>query len=382
MEDEVRYPMHVKFLQCVSCGKTYPKRPPVFRCACGQSLRVAYDYDEIRKKVDWPLLRSREFNHWRYREFFPSEKDENIITLNEGGTPMLRSARLGEMLGLKNLFFKVEGLNPTGSFKDRGTTVEMSMALEFGAKKLACASTGNMGASVSAYAARAGIRAKIFVPRDTTAAKLRQMKFYGAGIKKINGDYTKALRMSVLQSKKNKYYLMGDYPYRGEGEKSVGFEIVDHLYGVDFIISPIGNGTLIGGIWKGLCEMREVGLLRKLPRLAGVQARGCNTVAKAFEKGYDDIIAVIPKTRASAIACGAPLDGLEALQALRASDGLSSVVSDKEMNDAKRLLAEKEGLYVELSSAATLAGLMKLKENFKKDDKIVLVLTGHGLKDS
>lgn len=374
--------MHVKYLQCIKCGKKYSKREIKFRCDCGQSLEVIYDYNEIRNKVTWNLLRSRDFNHWRYREFFPVQKNENIITLKEGGTPLIRSSHIAKILGFNNLFFKFEGMNPTGSFKDRGTTVEISKALEFNAKHVACASTGNMGASVSAYSAVAGISAHAFVPRDTTSAKLRQMKFYGANIKRISGDYTAALKASEREFSKNKTYLMGDYPYRGEGEKSVGFEIIDQIYGVDFIVSPVGNGTLISGIWKGLSEMKTVGLVGKLPRLIGVQATGCNTVAMAFQNGDDNIEAVMPKTKASAIACGSPLDGLEALHAIRASDGLATAVTDKEMEDAKRLLAEKEGLYVELSSAATVAGLRKLRNSIYKDAKIVLVLTGHGLKDS
>ena len=371
--------MNVKFLECISCRKRYSKKEMHFRCDCNSALEIVYDYKKIRRGISWEKFRSRKFNHWRYREMFPITSDKNIITMNEGGTPLIKSKYFSKILNL-DIFFKLEGLNPTGSFKDRGTTVEISKALEFNVNKVFCASTGNMGASISAYSSIAGINANIFVPRDTTKAKLKQIEIYGGIIKKINGDYTAALAAATKAA--DKRYMMGDYPFRGEGEKSVGYEIADDLNAIDYIVTPIGNGTLLHSTWKSLVELKEVGLLKNLQKMIGVQAEGCNTVVKAFKEGRNYIKQVTPRTKASAIACGMPLDGVKALNAIRKSNGMAETVSDKEIIKSKNLLAVKEGIYSELSGAATLAGLIKIKKKIPRNSRVVLVITGHGLKDS
>ncbi len=371
--------MHVQYLQCIKCRKKYPKNEVRYRCLCGESLEVIYNFDEIKNSISWKNLRQRPFRHWRYREFFPLVKEENSVSLMEGGTPLLRSRNISLELGFKNLFFKCESENPTGSFKDRGTTVEISKALEFGSKEIVCASTGNMGASVSAYAAAANIKAHIILPSNTPDIKIVQIKSHGARIHRIDGDYNKAEETAFKLYKKRGWYLMGDYPFRGEGEKSVGYEIADEME-ADYIISPIGNGTLIHGIWKGLKEFKNVRLLKKLPKLVGVQSSGCNTVVKAFKNGSDCVKPVKPKTIASAIACGNPLDGLEALQVLRESKGMVETVTDREILRAKNYLAKKEGLFAEPAGAVTLAGLMKLKTRLEKNARIVLIVSGNGLK--
>ena len=371
--------MNVKFLECVSCRKRYSKNEVHFRCDCGSALEIVYDYSKIKKQVSWGKFRSRPFNHWRYREMFPIVSDRNIITLREGGTPLLKSKNIGPSIGI-DLYFKFEGLNPTGSFKDRGTTVEISKAMELRVEKVFCASTGNMGASVSAYSSLARIKANIFVPNDTTKAKLKQIGIYGGRIKKINGDYTAALAAATKVAGKG--YLMGDYPFRGEGEKSISYEIMDNLSNINYVITPIGNGTLIHSTWKGFVEFHEIGLVKKLPKILGIQAHGCSTVAAAFKGKRNYIKKVTPKTKASAIACGMPLDGAKALNSIKKSHGFAETVTDKEMQHAKELLAGKEGIYAELSGAATLAGLMKIRNRIPEKSRVVLVITGHGLKDS
>lgn len=325
------------------------------------------------------MLRKRPFRHWRYKEFFPLVKENNSVSLMEGGTPLLKSRNISSELGFKNLFFKCESENPTGSFKDRGTTVEISRALEFGSNEIVCASTGNMGASVSAYAAAANVKAHIILPFDTPDIKIAQIKSHGAKIHRVNGDYNTAEAEAFKLFRKRGWYLMGDYPYRGEGEKSVGFEIADEIE-ADYIISPIGNGTLIHGIWKGLKEFKNVKLIKKLPKLIGIQATGCNTVVKAFKKESDLIKPVKPKTIAGAIACGNPLDGLEALQVLRESNGMAEIVTDREIIKAKEFLAKKEGVFAEPAGAVSLAGLIKLQGQLKKNSRIVLIVSGNGLK--
>ena len=371
--------MHVQYLQCIKCKEKYPKTEIRYRCDCGQSLEVVYNFNKLKKTISWNRLRKRPFRHWRYREFFPLVKAENSISLMEGGTPLLKSRNFSREFGFENLFFKCESENPTGSFKDRGTTVEISKALEFESNEIVCASTGNMGASVSAYAAAANVKAHIILPSDTPDIKIAQIKSHGAIIHRVNGDYNKAESEAFKLFRERGWHLMGDYPYRGEGEKSVGFEIADEI-DADYIISPIGNGTLIHGIWKGIKELKNVKLIKKLPKLIGIQAAGCNTVVKAFKKESDVIKPVKPRTIAGAIACGNPLDGLEALQVLKESHGIAETVTDREILKAKDFLAKKEGVFAEPAGAVPLAGLIKLRGQLEKNSRIVLIVSGNGLK--
>jgi threonine synthase len=357
--------MHVKHIQCVACGRIYGRNQIVFLCECGGSLDVAYDYSEIKKKVTWHKLRKRPFNHWRYREFFPVYRDHNIISLGEGGTPLLNLKN--------NIYLKLESLNLTGSFKDRGSTVEVSKALEFGVKKIGCASTGNMGASVAAYCARAGIKAKIFLPSIALKTKIRQIQVHGAETVVVKGTYTKA---EETAKKQKGLYLMGDYPYRGEGEKSVAYEIMDEI-NADYIICPVGNATLISAVWKGLKELKICGLISKLPKLVAVQSSGCSPLVDAFNSGKE-ISEVYPKTIATAIACGYPIDGRKALKALNESNGIAVKVSDAEILNARRELAHS-GIDAEPSGAVSYAGLRKLK--LPKNKIKACIISGHGLKD-
>jgi threonine synthase len=359
--------MHVLHIRCTACGRVYDKNQIVFLCKCGNSLDVVYDYKEIKRKITWHLLRKRPFNHWRYREFFPVQRDHNIISLGEGGTPLLQSK-------LANTYLKLEGLNLTGSFKDRGSTVEVSKALEFGIRKVGCASTGNMGASVAAYCARAGIKARIFLPSVALKTKIRQIQVHGAEVRIIKGPYTKAEEIAEQQKG---LYLMGDYPYRGEGEKSVAYEIMDQIK-ADYIICPVGNATLISAVWKGLKELKICRLIDKLPKLVAVQAKGCSPLIDAFNSKKQMKKVKNPKTIATAIACGYPIDGIKALKALSESKGIAVKVSDKEILKARRELAHT-GIDAEPSGAVAYAGLRKLK--LPKNKIKVCIVSGNGLKD-
>lgn len=384
--------MRVKYLQCARCGRRYPKGEIRYSCECGDSLEFVYDYDEIKGKVTWDALRSLPFDHWRYRDFYPPIKSGSIVSMGEGGTPLIRSRNIEKALfPEREIFFKIEGTNPTGSFKDRGSTVEISEAYDYLCdhgeecrNELVCASTGNMGASVAAYCARAGIVCTIYVPHDTARIKLLQMMAHGAKIVRVNGDYTMAMLAAKKEYEENGRYLAGDYPYRGEGEKSVGLEIIDVLgRAPDYLAVPVGNGTLLHGIWKGLKELKEVGLLAKLPKIIGAQAEGCNTVVRAFEKGTDEIVPVVPHTLMDAVACGDPLDGSWALRALRESSGIGVAVSDAEAARARDMLAKNEGIFAELSGALSFAGLQKAYTlgAIEQGARIAVVVTGHGLKE-
>src|SRR3989338_351261 len=361
--------MYVKYLQCYSCGKKFSRAHLSYHCSCGGSFEIIYDYAHLKEHITWKELRSRAFNHWRYREFYPFLPTDEVVTLQEGGTPLVQSSLE------KNVWFKCEALNPTGSFKDRGTTIEISQAKAQNAEHIICASTGNMGASVAAYSARANIPCTIVMPRIHAPEKIAQMKHYGAKIKIVSVDYAKAEQYAYDLYQRKGAYLVGDYAYRGEGEKSVGFEILDQMQNVDFIISPVGNGTLISGIWKAIVEFKKVGLVKKIPKLIGVQASGCNTVVKAW-KEKTKIKQVIPKTIASAIACGNPLDGAKAVDALQQSRGMGAIVTDKEILAARKRMSS-QGIDAESSGAVAYAGYLKLKPR----GKCVVLQTGHGLKD-
>jgi len=367
---------------CVKCGKNHKPEEKLVHCKkCGGPLDIIYDYKKIEDVIDKESFLREHIWHWKYWMFYPLINIPNKVTLMEGGTPLLKSRYFSDKN--KEIWFKFEGMNPTGSFKDRGTTVEVSKAVELGMKEVCCASTGNMGASVAAYCARAGLKCKIFLPEDVVVSelKIKQIKAYGAEIVKVNGEYPEAIKECELYARKSGSYLMGDYPHRGEGEKSVGFEITDQMNWKvpDYVVCPMGNGTLIYAVWDSFNDLKKVKLINKLPKMIGIQAEGCSPIVDAFKKRMKKVEPVDnPRTIATAIECGDPLDGQKALKALKESKGSVEKVNNEEIIKIIKLLASKEGLYVEPSGAVSLAGLLKLN---KLKGTIVCVLTGHGLKD-
>ena len=292
--------MHEKGILCSDCGRNYGLNDVIFCCRkCGGSLEIIFDYGRLRKSVSLRKLRSRPFNHARYAELYPVPV-HSLLSIQEGGTPLIRSRNLERELKLDfQLWFKYEAQNPTGSFKDRGSSVEVARALDIINRKdkpfkgVVCASTGNMGASVAAYSALAGLKCTIFTPRNALDVKIEQILAYGARVYKLNADYTKAAELVEEAFRHHGVYLLGDYLYRREGTKSVGFEIADQMgskFGSnsgfkspDYVFSPIGNGTLISATWKAFKELQTLRLLRKLPRMTGIQAKGCNPVTRAFK---------------------------------------------------------------------------------------------------
>ena len=372
--------MFEKHILCNTCGRTYAINKKIFRCErCGGSLELVFNYKKM--KITKNLLRSRTFNHMRYCELYPVRK---AISIQEGGTPLIRSNNLERMFKMDfQLWFKNECSNPSGSFKDRGSSIEIAKAKEFREKKVVCASTGNMGASVSAYSGIANLECYIFTPEDAVPVKLEQILGYGAKLYKISGSYSQAERLVREANKNYGIYLLGDYLYRREGTKSVGFEIMDQL---DFrtknlwIVSPVGNGTLISAIWKAVKEFETLGLIRDKPKLVGIQAEGCNPVVKAFRDGENVKPSKRPRTLAVAIECGDPLDGERALASVKESGGFIESVSDGEILKARELLARNEGLFAEPAGAVSLAGLIKIKKRIKPKGRVVCIVTGHGLK--
>ncbi len=312
---------------------------------------------------------------WKYSQFLPIPKNGEIVTLNEGNTPLLESAHD------KGLFYKLEYENPTGSFKDRGSTVEISHAKANGYKRVVCASTGNMGASIAAYASRAGIDATICVQHRVPENKLKQIVSYGARLVKVNGDYNDALKKTwEIASKQKGYMLTGDYPLRMEGQKTMGFEIVEQLgmKSPDQIICPIGNGTLVTALHASFVQMIQKKWVKKMPALIGVQALDCAPLYGAWKKNSLMFTPIKnPKTMAGGIECGNPIYGQEALASIHASKGKVIVVSEKRMHEAKLELAKKEGLYAEYSGAAVHAAT----HDHTWKGTTVALLCGHGLKE-
>lgn len=367
---------------CRTCGEEYPLKTRLFRCKkCNGSLEVTFNYDKLGKRVDQDSLRGREFRHDRYAEFYPVRK---TVSIGEGGTPLLKSSNIKHKLRLGfDLLFKNESVNPTGSFKDRGSSVEIAKSLEFRSRNVVCASTGNMGASVSAYSGIAGLSCHIFIPEDAKPVKIKQMLGYGAKVYRVEGDYSQTARLAEKANRDYGAFLLGDYLYRREGTKSVGFEIADQL---DFktrnsyVVVPVGNGILMSGIWKAFREFRELDLIKHLPRLVGIQAEGCSPVTKAFRKGTSIKPVKNPRTVAGAIECGDPFDGDSVLDAVKGSRGFMESVSDGEILDARETLAKEEGLFAEPAGAVSLAGLIKAKKHFPRKSRVICLVTGHGLK--
>ncbi|MBO0887753.1 threonine synthase [Candidatus Bathyarchaeota archaeon] len=373
-------------LQCFDCHAEYPPNETRYSCKkCGGLLEIRFRL----RRLNNPAWKGRALSVWKYRELLPIDSDRHVVTLSEGATGLHRCERLGKELGLRRLYVKNEGENPTGSFKDRGMTVAVSKARELGKRKLVCASTGNTAASLAAYSARAGLDCLVFVPKGKVAeGKLLQVVIHGARLIWIDGDFDKAMRsVSELTDRRGDFYLMNSInPFRLEGQKTLAFEVCDQLGGKapDALVLPVGNGGNISAIWKGFTEFQETGIVRNRPRMLGVQAEKAAPIARAVKSGSSEVRPVKnPRTLATAIRIGSPVNSAKVLRAISESEGDAETVSDSEILKAQRSLARLEGVFVEPASAASIAGLEKMvdKEIIDRSDLVVCVTTGHGLKD-
>jgi threonine synthase len=315
----------------------------------------------------------------RYREHLPIGPSTPEVDLHEGSTPLVPSSSIGRALGLKHLYFKYEGVNPTGSFKDRGMVVAVAKAVEAGSKVLMCASTGNTSASMAAYAARTGLRAIVVVPSGEIAMnKLSQALMYGAKVVALKGNFDSALDMVRELTSHYPVALMNSVnPHRIEGQKTAAFEVVDALGDApDYLVLPVGNAGNITAYWKGFREYHAAGKATRLPRMVGAQAEGAAPIVNGHP-------VVNPKTVASAIRIGNPASWEGATMARDESGGVIAAVTDIEILSAQIRLASSEGLFAEPASAAPLALLFALirEGKIEKDATVVVVLTGSGLKD-
>ena len=374
-------------LKCVQCGKIWEEEETASSCLkCNGPLDAEYDYEYIKSHLNHYALKNAPISAAKYLNFYPICDFKKLVSLNEGGTPLRKSKKIAEKLGLKNLYFKDETSNPTGGFKDRGTMVEITKAMEMGAKAIVVASTGNMAASVSAYASQAGIPSYVVVPEGTPLGKLSQTLAYGARVIQVRANYNECAKLAEEIAKKHNFYLAGDYVFRGEGQKSQGYEIVEQLFwrSPDYLIAPIGCGTNIAAIYKGIKEFYRLGFIDKLPKVIGVQPIGANTVVEAFKKKSKKIEPIEKvSTVSSAVAVNYPLDGLKILNYIYESSGMAIEVSDEDTLLAEKELANEESIFAEPSAALPLAALNKLveKNKIEKEAKIVCIVTGNGLKD-
>jgi threonine synthase len=397
-------------LRCFSCKESYEidAYGKFYYCKkCGELLEICLINGNFRRDREESKNSSRLRNGvWKYFDVIPIWEKKNIVSLGEGDTNLIECKALARDFGLKSLFVKFEGQNPTGSFKDRGMTVGVSKAKEVGYKRVICASTGNTSASLAAYSARANHACTVLIPKGKIAVgKISQAIAYGAEIVQVEGNFDDCLRIAreIAEANHDVLLLNSLNPFRIEGQKTTSFEIVEQLGFVpDDIILPVGNGGNISSLWKGFNENREFPSIvganmhddreNKRPRMNGIQAEGASPIARAFHLKKNMIEEVIdPHTDASAINIGSPVSWSKALSAIYDSGGVSDSVTDNEIFEAQRLIASKEGLFVEPASAAPIAFLAKIsKKEFSftrecyeqlKDSTIVCIATGNGLKD-
>ena len=316
----------------------------------------------------------------RYRKYLPVTEKTPIVTLLEGNTPLVPAPRLAEATDPSlSIWLKCEGFNPTGSFKDRGMTMAVSKAVEAGSRAIICASTGNTSASAAAYAARAGVRAFVMVPKGAIAlGKLSQAAIHGAKVLTVDGNFDQALTIVRRIAEIHPVTLVNSVnPFRLEGQKTAAFEVVDQLgRAPDYHLVPVGNAGNITAYWRGYREYHQAGVIKELPRMIGFQAAGAAPI-------YENRVIEEPRTVATAIKIGNPASWGPALEAMKDSKGWVDVVTDEEILRAYRMLAREEGIFMEAASAATVAGLIKTVKagRFEPGSTLVLTLTGHGLKD-
>ena len=387
-------------LRCVHCGKVQETADRMFRCTqCSELLEVVYPEwagapagFALRLREIWQERRGSPLPEnasgvWRFRELLPQLARENIVTMCEGNTPLIRLTKSARALHLPDLFAKHQGMNPTGSFKDTGISAAISIAKAEGYSWVCCASTGNTSASVAAYAARAGMKSMVLLPAGQVAAgKLAQALEYGAHVLQLRTDFDGCLKVLHEVVRRFPAYLLNSLnPYRLEGQKTVAFELMEQLNWIvpDHVIVPGGNLANGSALGKGFLELRELGLIKTLPRISIIQAAGANPLVRTMrENGGKELIRVNAETRATAIRIGNPASWRKAVSVLKNTGGACEEVSENEIAQAKAELGA-EGIGCEPASAATLAGLKKLAAAgfVKSAESVVLVLTGHMLKD-
>ena len=381
--------MHVKNLECSFCHREYEARHLHNVCTeCGKPLLVRYDLKRISKFLTRQALYARRSDLWRYREMLPVRREDNIVTLGEGWTPLIHAKRLGAALGVTGLFVKDESLNPTQSFKARGMSVAVSMAKELGAKKLAAPSAGNAAGALAAYCAHAGLSAYLFMPRDTPRANVIESEVAGAHVTLMDGLITDCAAEVARRKESEGWFEVSTLkePYRLEGKKTLGYEIAEQSAWTlpDVIVYPTGGGTGLVGMWKAFDELQQLGWIsEQRPRMISVQAAGCAPIVRAFEAGarfaeeFEGAATV-----ASGLRVPKAIGDFLILDAIRESGGTAIAVTDEELIEGARELARTEGIFAAPEGGACVPALRKLlaRGDVKPDERVVLFNTGSGIK--
>jgi threonine synthase len=351
-------------------------------------LDVVYDYGFIRRHLSKEgLANNRDYSIWRYANLLPIANRELAPPLQVGWTPLYHAQRLGAQMGLTQLYVKDDGRNPSASFKDRASAVGIVKAREFGKDIITAASTGNAASSLACLAASVGLTTYIFVPERAPQAKVAQLLIFGANVIMVRGTYDQAFDLCLQASAEYGWYSRNTAynPYLSEGKKTAALEICEQLgwQAPDKIFVAVGDGCIIGGLWKGLRDLHALGCINRLPQLIGVQAEGSAVLVKAWQEGTETITPIVPQTIADSISVGVPRDAVKALRAVRESGGQFVAVSDAEILEAMRILARGSGVFGEPAGVTGFAGLRKLLAQGRVDphEQIVVLVTGNGLKD-
>jgi threonine synthase len=384
---------HVLSLKCLICGREYRSDEIDYVCPLHGDdgiVNVQYDYDLIGRRISpQTLAENRDYTIWRYKPLLPVEPDSPVPPLTVGWTPLYRTDRLARGLGLRNVWVKDEGRQPSASFKDRASAVAVVKAQERGAEVITTSSTGNAGAALSALCASVGQKNVIFVPESAPPAKIAQLLVYGSTVILVRGTYDDAFELCAQAAKEFGWYNRntGYNPYMSEGKKTASFEICEQLgwEAPDRIFVSVGDGCVIGGVHKGLRDLMALGWIRKMPRIMGVQAAGSAALYDAWRTGIDamQMTPIDAHTIADSISAGLPADRIKGLAAVRETDGAYIKVTDDEILAAIPVLARGSGVFAEPAGAAAYAGLVKAVENGLVDaeERIVVLSTGSGLKD-
>lgn len=379
----------IKFFKCVLCSSEYEENEVVYTCPkCGQDgvLEIFLDYENI--KFDKNFLKERENSILRYFELLPIDDLKGFPPLNVGFTPVYKSKRLNEYLGLENLYIKDDGRNPTASFKDRASALVIKKAADLGYESITTASTGNAASSLSGLSASIGLKTYIFVPETAPKAKIAQLLNFGSKVFAIKGTYDEAFDLCIKATEAFGWYNRNTAynPYTIEGKKTASFEIWEQLNftAPDKIFVSVGDGVIYSGIYKGFYDLYSMKLIDKIPQVIGVQAEGASPIVKAFLEGRETIIPIKnPKTIADSISVGYPRNGKMALKYAKLYNGNFISVSDKEILNTIPLLGTLTGVFGEPAGVASLTGLIKMLNlgKIKENEKIVVLITGNGLKD-
>ena len=373
-------------LRCRECGREYPL-DPIFSCEfCFGPLEVDYDYEAIAAALSRERIEAGPPTLWRYAELLPCDP-EYRVDIGTGFTPLLRAERLGRALGLERLWLKNDTVNPTWSFKDRVVSVAIARARQFGFEAMACASTGNLANSVAAHAARAGMEAFVFIPRDLEQGKVVGSNIYAPTLVMVDGSYDDVNRLCTELSGTRPWAFVNINvrPYYAEGSRTLAYEVAEQLgwRAPDHAVVPMASGSLFTKIWKGFEEFARVGLIEQPhTRMSGAQAAGCSPITTAYREGSLNFVPQKPDTIARSLAIGNPADGYYALKTMQETDGGAEMATDEEIIAGVKLLAETEGIFAESAGGVTIACLKRMAESghIRPDEETVVFVTGAGLK--